>query len=145
MVENSGGRQIMNKRRILLVTEPRLLREMVERVIEKAPGLQVVGEVDNMSELVPMIEETGADWLVVFLAPDEELPRNIQEILTSHPSVRVLVFASDGSQIEMKWVEFHAKALDRLNLDELLGVLSNEYPLTDGGQRMATGLGIGFF
>jgi chemotaxis response regulator CheB len=135
----------MKIRRILLVTEPRLLREMVERVIEKAPGLQVVGEIDDMTDLVPMIEETGADWLVVFLAPDEELPAGVQELLTSHPSVRVLVFASDGSQIEMKWVEFHAKALDRINLEELISVLSNEYPVADGGQRVATGLGIGFY
>jgi chemotaxis response regulator CheB len=135
----------MKIRRILLVTEPRLLREMVERVIDKAPGLQVVGEVDNMDNLIPMIEETGADWLVVFLAPDERLPVGVQEVLTSHPSVRVLAIASDGSQIEMNWVEFHAKALDRLNLDELLSVLSNEYPVVDRGQRMVTGLGIGLF
>jgi chemotaxis response regulator CheB len=136
---------MMKIRRILLVTEPRLLREMVERVIEKAPGLEVVGEIDNMADLVPMIEETGADWLVVFLPPDEQLPVGFQEILTTHPSIRVLAFASDGSQIEMKWVEFHAKALDRINLDELISVLSNEYPVSDREQRIATGLGIGYY
>jgi chemotaxis response regulator CheB len=135
----------MKIRRILLLTEPRLLREMVERVIDKAPGLQVVGEVDNMDNLIPMIEETGTDWLVVFLAPDERLPVGVQDVLTSHPSVRVLAIASDGSQIEMNWLEFHAKALDRLNLDELLSVLSNEYPGVERGQRIVTGLGIGFF
>jgi hypothetical protein len=44
----------------------------------------------------------------------------------------------------MNWVEFHAKALDRLNLDELLSILSNA-PIVDHEQRMATGLGIGFY
>jgi response regulator of citrate/malate metabolism len=135
----------MKIRRILLVTEPRLLREMVERVIEKTPGLQVVGEIENLDNLVPMIEATGADWLVIFLAPDEKLPAGIQELLSSHPAVRVLAIASDGSQVEMNWVEFHAKVLDRLNLEELISVLSNDYPLVDGGQRIATGLGIGFY
>jgi chemotaxis response regulator CheB len=135
----------MKIRRILLVTEPRLLREMVERVIEKAPGLQVVGEIENLDNLVPMIEMTGADWLVIFLAPDEKLPAGIQELLIIASCCTGLAIASDGSQVEMNWVEFHAKALDRLNLDELISVLSNDYPVMDGGQRIATGLGIGFY
>ncbi len=132
----------MKKRRIILVTEPRLLREMVERAIEKNPGLQIVAEVDHLDELNGKIQETGADWIILFLLPGQAPPQQVAELLSAFPSVRFLTIASDGSQVEMKWVEFHARSLDRLSLDGLFTILNHDFPASNGGTSLDKSLGL---
>lgn len=132
----------MKKRRIILVTEPRLLREMVERAIEKDPGLQIVAEVDRLSELKAAIRETQADWVILFLLPGQAAPHQVEELLRAHPSVRFLTIASDGSQVEMNWMEFHARSLNRLNLDGLFTILNHDFPGSNGGSSLEKSLGM---
>ncbi len=132
----------MKKRRIILVTEPRLLREMVERAIEKNPGLQIVAEVDNLNDLNQKIEETEADWVILFLQPGQAPPRQVKDLLSAFPSIRFLTIASDGSQVEMKWVEFHARALNRLSLEGLFTILNHDFPASNGGTSLDKSLGL---
>ncbi len=132
----------MKKRRIILVTEPRLLREMVERAIEKNPGLQIVGEVDDLNELRSRIQATEADWVILFSTPGQAMPAQVEDLLGAFPSVHFLMIASDGSQVEMKWVEFHARALERLNLDGLITILNHDFPGPDNGPSLDKKLGL---
>ncbi len=132
----------MKKRQIILVTEPRLLREMVERAIEKNAGLQIVAEVDRLNDLSAKIEETGADWVILFLRPGQATPEQVQDLLRAFPSIRFLTIASDGSLVEMKWVEFHARALERLSLDGLLTLLNHEFQASSTGANHDKNFGL---
>ncbi len=132
----------MKKRRIILVSEPRLLREMVERAIEKDPALLIVGKVDNLSELKAAVRETQADWVILFLLPGQPAPRQVEDLLRAQPSVRFLNIASDGSQVEMNWVEFHVHALNRLSLEGLLTILNHDFPGSNGDAGLEKKLGL---
>jgi chemotaxis response regulator CheB len=118
----------MQPRRIIMVNGSRFLQEMLKRVIEKTPGLQVVDEINDLARLSSAIEQTGAQWVVVSYPPNGEMPKAVESSLAAHPSVRVLAVAADGSHIKMKWVESHEKVLDDLSLDELIAVLCDGHP-----------------
>jgi hypothetical protein len=139
----------MQPRKIIMVDGSRFLREMLKRVIEKTPGLQLVDEITDLAMLSSAVERTGAQWVVVSYPPNDKMPEAIESSLAAHPSVRVLALATDGSQVKMKWVEpresvvavaadasqvkmnwveSREKILDDLSLDELIAILHEDGP-----------------
>ena len=112
-------------RRIILAIHSRLLKSMLQRAIARIPTLQVVGEVVVPSELSQMIEQTDAEWVVVSLTTEGQIPAIAGPLLSKHPSLRILAVANDGSQVKMKWVEPREEILDDLSLDDLITTLSD--------------------
>jgi hypothetical protein len=118
----------MQSHRIVLVKGARFLHEMLKRVIEKTPDLQVVDEVTDLTRLSPAVTHSEAQWVIVSLPLDGEIPDVVNSLLFKHPSVRILAMATDGSQVRMKWLESHEEALDDLSLDELFALLRGQHP-----------------
>jgi DNA-binding NarL/FixJ family response regulator len=110
-------------RRVLLANEPRLFREMLQRVMQNTPGLEVVGEVTDPHALRAAMGTTGAHWLVVSLTPDGELPAVVGELLVEFPSLCVLGVADDGSRAVIKWAEIHQESLNSLSLSQMIALL----------------------
>jgi hypothetical protein len=109
---------------VILANEPRLLRGMLKRVIARAPGLQVVGEVTDPAMLSSLIQQTNARWVIVSLWPKGLLPTVLQALLTEHSSVCILGVAADGSQARIKRAESPEEDLPNLSLGKLIAVLS---------------------
>jgi DNA-binding NarL/FixJ family response regulator len=118
----------MQSHRIVLVKGSRFLHEMLKRVIEKTPDLQVVDEVTDLASLPPAVAHTDAQWVIMSLPLDGEIPEVVSSLLTAHPSLRILAMATDGSQVRIKWLESHEEALGDLSLDELFAVLRTQSP-----------------
>ncbi len=111
-------------RRVLLANEPRLFREMLQRVMQQTPGIEVVGEVTELSALREAVLETGAHWIIVALSDDGQLPEMIEPLLVEFPSLCVLAVANDGSRAEVKWAEIHQESLANLSLTQMIGLLA---------------------
>lgn len=118
----------MSPSRIILANGSRFLHEMLKRALEKTPDLQVVDEVTNLARLPSAISRTDAQWVIMSLPLDGEIPEVAKSLLIAHPSVRILAMATDGSQVRIKWLESHEEALDDLSLDELFAVLRTQSP-----------------
>jgi hypothetical protein len=116
----------MQPRRIILANESRFLRELLKRVIDKVPGVQIVAEVTDVTTLSATIEETNARWVIVSLPVDSERPGVIESLLTAHPSIRVLAVGTDGSQVRMRWLEPRERNLDSSSLEDLIAILGDE-------------------
>lgn len=79
--------------RVVLVSLPDLLREIVAGVLGAQPDIVVVGTEDDAQEA---IERRGANVLVV---DDESLDREgITDLLRRHPDVSVIGISADGRQ-----------------------------------------------
>ena len=109
--------------RIVLVNNSRLMHEMIKRVIDKSPDLEIVSEVDKLAELPDTLRRTEADWAIVLLDPDEGIPELVDQIISEQTSMRFLLMGVDGSHARMKWNEPHDIPLDEKNLLELLAIL----------------------
>jgi hypothetical protein len=116
----------MEPRRIILAHVPRFLREMLERVFATVPGLHIVDEVADLSQVPGAIARTGAQWVIVALPPGDQLSSVADFLLTTHPSIRLVNVATDGSHVTMQWVEPREQTLDEFSMSELIALLRDE-------------------
>lgn len=130
--------------RVIMAVETRLLRQLLSRAIVRSPHLQVVATVDSSTNLASVVEQTDAEWVIISLLPDGQLPGRAWALLSAQPSVSVLAVmpdgsrvkmgwtepyekmvavAADGSPVKLRWTEIHEMFLNDLSLDELITIL----------------------
>jgi DNA-binding NarL/FixJ family response regulator len=109
--------------RVILANEPRLLRGMLRRAIARAPGLEVVGEVTDPTELSSLISQSEAQWVVVSIWPEGMVPSAIRSLLRGRSTLRILGLAADGSQARIACSERDQDTRGGLSLDELIDIL----------------------
>lgn len=116
----------MPEQRIVLANGSRLLRDMLKRIIFKSDKLEIVREVTDQKDLPSVIEHTNPEWVIVSLSFDNGVPAWVDSFMASHPSVRFLALATDGSTIKMKWLEVHEQELKGLSLNDLIHILESK-------------------
>lgn len=135
--------------RVILAVKTRLLREMLRRAIDRSPYVHIVGEVQDGTRLLSMVQRKEAQWVIMSLQSGGKLPEAAGMLLATQPSVSILGITPDGSRvkmgwneprdetiaegsdgrpIELKWVEPREAVLEDLTLDELIGVLREKAP-----------------
>jgi DNA-binding NarL/FixJ family response regulator len=115
----------MSEQRIILANSSRLLREMLNRILLKAEHLKVVQEVTDHNDLPAIIEQREAEWILMSLPVDGQLPEWTKTFLRDHPRMRIMTFAPDGSWVRMKWLEIHEERLTDLSLQDLIHILES--------------------
>jgi chemotaxis response regulator CheB len=115
----------MHEQRIVLANSSRLVRDMLKRILIKAENLEVVREVVDQKELPSVIEHTLPEWVILSLSVDNGVPAWVDGFMVSHPSVRFMALAADGSKIKLKWLEVHEQELNGLSLKDLLKILES--------------------
>jgi DNA-binding NarL/FixJ family response regulator len=116
----------MSERIIVLANGSQLMRDMVMRIIHKYSTLEVIQEVNDPKELPAIIEHTHPEWVILSLSFDNGVPTWVDTFMASHPSVRFMALAADGSKIKMKWLEVHEQELNGLSLNELINILESK-------------------
>ena len=91
--------------------------------IDKAPGLEIVAIVTDLSDYPSIARRTNADWTILLLDLDEDVPEIVQQVLEHQASMRLLMMTIDGSHVRMRWIEPHERSLDGKSLDDLLAIL----------------------
>lgn len=115
----------MADQRIILANSSRLLREMLNRALLKSRNLKVVKEVVDRAALQVALEGQPAEWLIMSLPEDKQIPAWIDAFMKEHPLIRIMAFAADGSRIRMKWIESREQDLSGLSLKELIRLLES--------------------
>ena len=111
--------------RIILANGSRLVREMLNRILRKTAHLKVVQEITNHDNLPADLEQQEAEWVIMSLPADKQIPVWTDTFIKEHPMIRIMAFSSDGSWIKMKWLESREEDLTDLSLKELLHILED--------------------
>ena len=112
----------MNPIRVLVANRPRLIRELVMATISDQPDIEVVGEIQQETELESAVEATRPDFLIVALEKSNRLPDICQSVLRNHPQMRVIAIASDRNSSMFYWTSLRIES-NRIEASEV-GVLS---------------------
>lgn len=111
--------------RIILANQPRLLREMLGRVFETTPGLEVVAVVENPIQLANITGREEAHWLIVTLGSENEAVMAYFTADNAPPSL--LAISADGKQIEVQTTKPNGAqetyTLCDISLENLLAIL----------------------
>jgi chemotaxis response regulator CheB len=115
----------MHEQRIVLANGSRLMRDMLKHIIYKSNQLEIVREVIDQKELPSVLEHTQPEWVILSLSFDNGVPAWVDDFIASHPSVRFMALAADGSRIKLKWLEVHEQELSGLSLNDLIKILES--------------------
>jgi DNA-binding NarL/FixJ family response regulator len=112
----------MNPTRVLVANRPRLIRELVMATISDQPDIEIVGEIQEETELEHAVEETHPDFLIVALERSNRITDICESILRSHPQMRVIAIASDRNSSMFYWTSLRIES-NKIEASEA-GVLS---------------------
>ena len=100
----------MKSIRVLVANRPRLIRELMMETIFDQPDIDIVGEIQEESELVEAVDRTRPDFLIVALDKQNRLPVACHSIMQSHPSTKVIAISPDGNSSIFYWASFHLES-----------------------------------
>ena len=103
-------RPSMKPIRVLVANRPRLIRELVMATIADQSDIEIVGEIQQESEIESAVERTNPDFLIVALEKSDRLPTSCQAILQHHPQTRVIAIAPDRNSVMFYWASLRIQS-----------------------------------
>lgn len=92
--------------RVLVANHPRLLREMVLSTLSEQPGINVVGEVENETDVPSVVAETKPDFLLIALDEPRRRPPLCDQLLRRFPALRIIAVAPNTNLGIFYWASF---------------------------------------
>lgn len=112
--------------KVILANDSRLLREMLRRVLGKAPQIALVAEVDDLRRLESVLDHAGAHWIIVSLTQEDQFPGVVKRLLQTHPTTHVLAIAVDGSTVKVLHMAPDEQQVDVFSVEEIVRLLETK-------------------
>ena len=96
--------------RIALVALPRILRDIVDRVLDHEDDMQIVARLDALDSLRGALVRTPADVLVVGVDAERDA-QQLDPVLFDHPRLTCLAIAGDARRAFLYELKPRAKPL----------------------------------
>lgn len=101
--------------RILVTNRPKLMRDVIVATLSQQPGIEIVGEVSDETEILSQVHATLPDFLVIALDETEERPQICDRVLREHPDLRIIAVASRKDRTLYYWASFYIHCADILS------------------------------
>lgn len=103
-----------------------MMRELVRAALSDHAGIEVVGEVQDEPEILPAIDQTHADYLIIAQDKAGSRPTICDFVLEKYPHMKVLALARGREESACYWVakEIRSSRVETSEdgvLDALLG------------------------
>jgi chemotaxis response regulator CheB len=92
--------------RVLVANRPRLMREIILTTFADQPDIEIVGEVEDESEISASVKKTLPNFVVIALDQSGKRPRICDDLLREHPEVRVIAVAPKKNSVVYYWASF---------------------------------------
>ena len=117
--------------RVLVANHPRLMRETILTTFADQPDIEIVGEVEDESEIFESVRRTLPNFVVIALDHPEERPRICDDLLREHPDVRVIAVAPAKNYVVYYWasLDIHSSTIEASE-EGVLGALRNKVATT---------------
>ncbi|HEY1925560.1 MAG TPA: hypothetical protein VGG58_09915 [Candidatus Acidoferrum sp.] len=112
--------------RILVANRPRLMRELLLATLADRPDIEIVGEVSNESDIPASVKKTAPDLLVISLDELGQRPGICDQVLRTHPELRIIAVASEHNRSVCYWasqrLDIHCSDIEP-SQDGIVGVM----------------------
>ena len=100
--------------RVLVANRPRLMRDLLLSTIADQPDIEVVGEVDDESQLTQIVEELLPDALILTLGDPEKHSALCGFLLGRYPQMKILALAPERNRGLFYWavIDIHSQQLE---------------------------------
>lgn len=103
---------------VVLAVAPRMLRDMLHRVLDSTAGIIVVEAENELSLVRDVFSQVQIDWLIVNLTEDGRLSQQAHQLLHHIPSLSLVALSHDGSQLDVRLKSMEGK-ITRYHLRDL--------------------------
>jgi chemotaxis response regulator CheB len=118
--------------RVLVANRPKLMREVILVALTDQPGVEIVGEVSDESDILPQVRATLPDLLVIALDENELRPPICDQVLREHPELRIIAVASRKNRTLYFWASFDIHCTDIET--SLAGIMSVVHQPAESGR-----------
>ena len=94
----------MKRVRVLVANRPQLMRELVLAVVADQPDIEVIGEVQDESQLVEAVEQARPDALILALEDADKRIAQCGFLLGQYPTMKILALAPEQNRGLFYWV-----------------------------------------
>ena len=112
----------MRKIRVLVANRPRLMRDLVLATVSDQPDIEVLGALEDESQIAQVVADTKPDFVIVGLDKPIERPAICDYLLSHHPLVKVLAVSADQDNSVFFWSDIRSEAIESSE-EGILGVL----------------------
>lgn len=119
--------------RVLVANQPRLLRELILSTFSDQPDIEIVGEVEDESEIRAKVSTTDPNFVVIALDDPNKRPAICDDLLREHPNLRVIAVATRKESVVYYWASLDIHASNIEASEE--GILSTLRSLTFTGLK----------
>jgi chemotaxis response regulator CheB len=102
----------MRKIRVLVANHPRLMRDLVLATVSDQPDIEVLGALEDESQIAQVVAETNPDIVIVALDKPQERPAICDYLLTRHPFVKVLAVAPEQDNTVFFWSDIRSAPVE---------------------------------
>lgn len=122
--------------RVVVANQPRLMRDLLIATISDQPDLEIVGEVEDDSELANTVERTRPDFLIVELEKYNRIPPVCRSLLEAYPQMKVIAVSPDRNSSMFYWTALRVQS-NEIEASEagVLGALRGKVQLTPKWQQ----------
>jgi len=110
---------------------PRMLADIVRRVLGEASDLEVIDMSVNADGLVDSLEYHEADVLVTGLRPTESIDQ-FASLLRAHPSLRIFALEGDGRRAVLYELQPHTVPLGDVSPEGLIDAIRSTVRVRNG-------------
>lgn len=89
----------MAKIKILLASSPKLHSDVIRRLLDAQPDMQIIGEVSDPLQLLITAKDEFADAVIITPMKANGIPRICNQLLIEHPLLKIITIdiASDSA------------------------------------------------
>ena len=117
--------------RVLVANHPRLMRETILTTFADQPEIEIVGEVEEESEIFESVKKTLPNFVVIALDHPGTRPPICDLLLREHPEVRVIAVAPAKNYVVYYWasLDIHSSNIEASE-EGVLGALRKKMAAT---------------
>jgi chemotaxis response regulator CheB len=97
----------MKNIRVLVANRPRLMRELILATISDQPDIEIVGEIQDETQIDTAVSRTDPDFLIVALEGSNRLPEPCHTVLQKHPGLRIIAISPDRNSTVFYWASLN--------------------------------------
>jgi chemotaxis response regulator CheB len=94
----------VDKIRVLVANRPRLMREVVRTALSRHADMEVVGEIEDEIEILPALERTHAECLIIAQEELARRPAICDRVFDNFPRMKILAVATGNDDSVLYWV-----------------------------------------
>src|SRR5215469_12554681 len=100
--------------RVLVANRPRLMRETILTTFADQPDIEIVGEVEEESEIFESVKRTQPNFVVIALDEPGERPLICDTLLHEYPEIRVIAVAPAKNYVVYYWasLDIHSSNIE---------------------------------